>query len=66
MSFDFTPRVTFGKDDGATFVRVCEKCCRFVRPFKRVKFDYNGQPVGFNAWCKVHGKTKMFFQGYVV
>jgi hypothetical protein len=55
-------RVCFG--EGATFVPVCHKCGRFVRPYKRVTFNGDGQPVGNNAHCKRCGRTRMLFEGY--
>lgn len=50
--------------DGATFVPKCEKCHRYAKPYKKIKFDYQGQPVGNNAVCKKHGRTTMLWQGY--
>lgn len=60
--YEGTRRLVFG--DGATFVPVCVKCNRFVKPYKRVRFDYQGQPKGNNAICKKHGRTQMLFEGY--
>lgn len=50
--------------DGATFVPKCPVCARYVKPYKRVKVDFEGQPKGPNAKCKVHGKVQMLWQGY--
>jgi hypothetical protein len=60
--YENTRRITYG--EGMTFVPVCEKCGRFVKAYKAVKRDINGQPVGNNAVCKKHGRTKMIFEGY--
>jgi uncharacterized protein with PIN domain len=57
-----SPLITFG--DGMTFERRCEKCNRFVKPFKRVKVDGQGQPKGNNATCRKCGRTRMLFIGY--
>lgn len=54
-------RVVFGS---AHFVPVCEKCNRFVKPYKKIKLNYFGQPVGNNAVCKKHGRTTMIFEGH--
>ena len=50
--------------DGATFIPRCEKCNRFVKAYKSIKFDSQGQPKGNTAICKKHGRTKMLWQGY--
>lgn len=60
--YENTRRIVYG--EGATFVPVCEKCGRFVKPYKQIKFNHEGQPVGNTAKCKKHGRTKMIFEGY--
>ena len=53
-------------DDGATFVRRCEKCCRFVRADEII---YTNEECGLknahNATCSKCGRTKMIFMGFV-
>ena len=39
------------------FVRICPKCGRFVKVDKEVNFRGDGQPVGANATCRVHGRV---------
>ena len=56
------PTVVYG--DGALFERRCIKCGRIVKAYKKIKFDYQGQPIGNNAICKKHGRTQMLWQGY--
>jgi hypothetical protein len=61
-----TRRVVF--ENGATFVPVCEKCFRFVKPGE-VYFrgpDGEGGLVENlpNAICKRCGPTKMLFEGF--
>jgi hypothetical protein len=55
-------RVVYG--EGMTFIPVCEKCKRFVRPYTRVKRTTDAQPRGNNAHCKSCGRTTMIFEGY--
>lgn len=51
---------------GATFVRVCESCGRFVAPYKII---FCGEEAGLadrpNARCRKCGKTKMLFVGFM-
>ncbi len=54
--------IVFGK--GMTFDPACSKCGRFVRSFKRVRVDSDGQPKGPNAHCRKCGRTQMLFLGY--
>jgi ribosomal protein S27AE len=61
------PTVRCGGDDefdGATFVRTCPKCGRFVAP-GTVTLDGRGQPVGTNAKCSRCGPVAMPFIGYL-
>jgi len=62
MSHEESPVVTYG--EGATFVRQCPKCNRYVKAYKKIRFDYQGQPIGHNARCTKHGKIEMYFIGY--
>ena len=61
-------RVVYGtKDDeygGATFVPVCEKCGRFVKPGPVV---FRGDTIGHetNATCSKCGPTHMLFEGFL-
>ena len=51
---------------GATFVRVCEKCGRFVKAYKKITLNGLGELTNKNnAHCKKCGKTKMLFQGFI-
>ena len=56
-------RVVYG--EGATFVPVCEKCGRFVKPYKIIRFHFEGPPVGNTAHCSKCGRTEMLFEGYI-
>jgi len=53
-------------DDGATFVRHCETCCRFVKANNPIKFKWlDGSLVDEpNAICSKCGPTKMIFLGF--
>ena len=63
-TWEGTRRLVYG-DDGATFIPVCEKCCRFVKADETVKFTYESGPVVQpNATCSKCGRTKMIFEGY--
>lgn len=59
-----TPRITFG-DDGATFLRVCPKCGRFVQADDLVWIDAFGRVREPNAICAKHGRVAMPFEGFV-
>lgn len=66
--WDESPRIVYGKDEfeGATFVRVCSKCGRFVKPYRIITFTYDGPPADKpNAHCRKCGKVKMIFEGYL-
>lgn len=58
------PRIVYG--EGATFVRRCEICKRFVKPDDTVWISegegLKDQP---NATCKVHGRVRMIFEGFI-
>ena len=60
-TFENEPRLVYG-DDGATFVRRCEKCCRFVKPDQTVFVNDTERD---NATCAKCGRTKMIFEGYI-
>jgi len=52
-------------DDGATFVRRCEKCGRFVKPDDVIYVNGDGLKDVPNATCKKCGRTKMIFLGFI-
>lgn len=56
-------RVVYG--DNATFVPVCEKCGRFVKPDKTIRFEGDNGPVGNTATCAKCGRTEMLFEGFI-
>jgi methionyl-tRNA synthetase len=57
-------RVVYG--EGATFVPVCEKCGRFVKPDETVKIgDFVGLSKDTNAECSKCGRTHMIFEGFL-
>ncbi len=61
-------RVCYGEGDheGATFIPVCQKCGRFVKPDEKVTLTYDGPPEDKpNATCKKCGRIKMLFEGYL-
>ena len=56
-------RIEYG--EGAIFVPVCEKCNRFVKADKTIKFNVEGQlHPDPNATCSKCGRTRMIFEGY--
>jgi len=63
-SYIKSPRIQY--DGGATFVRVCEKCNRFVKADKSIKvseaFGLSNKP---NATCSKCGRVKMLFEGFI-
>jgi hypothetical protein len=52
-------------DEGATFVPVCEKCGKFVKPDPMITFTYDGPPLEPNGTCKKCGRVAMLFEGYI-
>lgn len=57
-------RVVYG--DGATFVPVCVKCGRFVKPDKTIRIsEWTGIEPGPNATCKKCGRTEMLYEGFI-
>ena len=51
--------------DGATFIRVCPRCNRFVKADEELIFRGDGQPVHQpNATCRIHGRVEMPFVGF--
>lgn len=50
--------------ENAIFVPKCPTCGQYVKAYRRVKFDYEGQPKGPNGTCKTHGRIQMLWQGY--
>jgi hypothetical protein len=58
-----TRRITY--DEGATFVPVCPKCGRFVKPDATVVVSDDGLRPGANATCKRDGRVEMPFEGFI-
>jgi hypothetical protein len=53
-------------EGGATFVPVCEKCHRFVKPDKTILTnEIEGLKDKPKATCKRCGRTKMLFEGFI-
>ena len=53
-------------EGGATFIRVCSKCGRFVKADKTVfTNDETGLKSQPNATCKKCGRTTMPFLGFI-
>jgi len=51
---------------GATFVPVCEKCGRFVKPNPTVHVNHEEGLINEpNATCSKCGPTKMMFEGFI-
>ena len=62
--YEGTRRQTY--KDGATFVPVCEKCFRFVKPHKTIRVnDGWGLHPEPNADCSKCGPTRMLFEGFI-
>ncbi len=59
-------RVSYGsdKEGWGYFVPVCEKCLRFVKAPKTMRFTIDGPPVPKQATCSKCGPTDMLFEGY--
>lgn len=52
-------------EGGATFVRRCQKCCRFVKADKEILVnEWSGLSKEPNATCKKCGRTRMLFAGF--
>ena len=65
MEYEGVRRIIYG-DEGATFVPVCEKCGRFVRPRQEVRVhEWHGLKDEPNAECSKCGPTKMLFEGFI-
>ncbi|MFH2075598.1 MAG: hypothetical protein ABIJ57_09665 [Pseudomonadota bacterium] len=63
--YENTRRVCYG-EEGATFVPVCEKCGRYVKPDKTILVSEGaGLHPGHNATCSKCGRTHMLFQGFI-
>jgi len=62
--YEGTRRISY--DGGATFVPVCIKCGRFVKPDKTIQVnDYEGLAKQPNADCTKCGRTEMVFEGFI-
>jgi hypothetical protein len=63
--YENSPCIGYG-DEGATFVRVCPKCGRFVKTDDVVTFHDDGPPKEQpNATCKKCGRIEMPFLGFL-
>ena len=67
--YEHVRRVVYGEEDseyaGATFVPVCAKCFRFVRPDTTMRFQNYTVAPGPNAYCRKCGRTEMLFEGFL-
>ena len=59
FTFENDPYLQY--EGGATFIRRCEKCLRFVKADESVLVN---DRAAFNASCSKCGWTKMLFIGY--
>lgn len=51
---------------GATFVPVCQKCGRFVKPYNKIRVSEGlGLSNDKNASCSKCGPTYMIFEGFI-
>ena len=60
--FEFQNEPYLEYEEGATFVRRCEKCYRFVKADELVFVNDREKD---NATCSKCGRTKMLFIGYL-
>jgi RNA polymerase subunit RPABC4/transcription elongation factor Spt4 len=64
FEYEEVRRITYG--EGATFVPVCERCGRFVKPDQFILVnEVDGLKDQPNATCRKCGRTKMVFEGFV-
>jgi DNA-directed RNA polymerase subunit M/transcription elongation factor TFIIS len=63
-TYENVRRIRYG-DEGATFIPICEKCGKFVKPDKTIRDNGHGPLNEPNATCKKCGRTKMLFEGYL-
>ena len=53
-------------DGGATFIRRCSKCNRFVKADAQIRANEEmGLMPGPNATCRKDGRVEMLFQGFL-
>lgn len=52
-------------EGGASFIRRCENCMRFVIADKEIEVNEIGLHQVPNATCKKCGRTKMIFLGFI-
>jgi len=68
MAYEYVngPRITYGDSDEGLlcFVRVCEKCGRFVKADDTIRISIDGLDPGPNATCAKCGRTRMLFEGF--
>jgi hypothetical protein len=51
---------------GATFIRQCETCRRYVKPYRSIRTNEAcGLHPGPNAKCRKCGRTRMVFCGFM-
>lgn len=62
---EYTNEAYIQYEGGATFVRRCEKCKRFVKPDDAIWINEYGLKDEPNATCKKCGRTKMIFLGFI-
>jgi len=62
-AYEGVRRVVFG--EGATFVPVCPKCGRFVKPDASKRFRGDGIVMEPDATCSKCGRVEMPFEGFV-
>jgi len=67
--YESVRRVVYGEKgsewEGATFIPVCEKCSRFVKPDKMMRFKNETISNKNNATCSKCGRTHMLFEGFL-
>lgn len=64
--FQYEKELRVQYEGGATFVRHCITCGRYVKPDRTIKEnDEAGLHPGPNATCKKCGRTRMIFEGFI-
>ena len=65
-TYEGAPSLWLEYGDGATFIRVCETCGRFVKADATMRFNGIGELADRpNATCAKCGRTHMLFQGFI-
>ena len=65
MKYEYQNERYIQYEGGATFVRRCEKCKRFVKPDDVIHIKADGLVDKPNATCKKCGRTEMIFLGFM-